>query len=86
MNITDNFSETVFRVKNTVIKFLDADPNQGSGIFFLPWIWDGQMRIRNKHPGFATLYGGMLRRVDAVMTYHTLKNVMDPFCYGYQYR
>jgi hypothetical protein len=62
MNIPDHFSEsldTVFSVKNTVPKFFDADPDPGSGIFLTlnpgSVIRDGKIRIRDKHPGSATL-------------------------------
>jgi hypothetical protein len=39
-----------------ILKFFDEDPDPRSGIFFLPGIQDGNIRIRDKHPGFATLY------------------------------
>jgi hypothetical protein len=59
MNIPDHFSEnflTVFRAK----QFLDADPDPGSGIIFVPG--SGMEKfgfgIREKHPGSATLLPG----------------------------
>jgi hypothetical protein len=60
MNIPDYFSESLepdFRVKNMVLKFFDAD--LGSGIF-LTLDQDGKIRIRDKHPGSATLDPGCL--------------------------
>jgi hypothetical protein len=36
--------ETIFWVK--ILKFFDADPDPGSGIF-LPWIRDKKIRIRD---------------------------------------
>jgi hypothetical protein len=51
MNIPYHISESLetnFWVK--ILKFLDADPES-----FQPWIWDGNIRIRDKHPGSATL-------------------------------
>jgi hypothetical protein len=60
MYIPDHVSEgleTIFWVK--ILKFLDADPDQGSEIF-LHWIRDQGRKnfgygIRDKHPGSATL-------------------------------
>jgi hypothetical protein len=52
LNITDHFSESLgnsFFGLNLHI-FLDADPG-----YFKPWVRDGKIRIRDKHPGFATL-------------------------------
>jgi hypothetical protein len=42
--------ETTFWVK--ILKFFDADPDPGS---FRSRIRDGKVRIRDKHPGSATL-------------------------------
>jgi hypothetical protein len=54
MNILDLiFEKLVFVLK--VLKFFDADPDPGS---FQPWIRDPgwkKNRIRDKHPGSATL-------------------------------
>jgi hypothetical protein len=38
--------ETLFFVK--ILKFFDADADPG---FFLPWIREENIRIRDKHPG-----------------------------------
>ncbi len=51
MNIPDNLFarlEIVFRVKNMVLKFFDADPES-----FRPWIRDGKIWLRDYHPGSA---------------------------------
>ncbi len=48
MNNPDHISEsleTIFWVK--ILKFFDEDP--------VSVIWDGKIRIRDKHPGSATL-------------------------------
>jgi hypothetical protein len=42
----------IFALK--ILKFLDADPDLGSGIFLTP-DRDGKIRIWDKHPGSATL-------------------------------
>jgi hypothetical protein len=50
MNIPDHFSEsleTVFRVKNTILKLFDADLDTRSGM--------EKIGIRDKHPISATL-------------------------------
>jgi hypothetical protein len=48
-------SKQFFVVK--IIKFFYVDPDPGSGIFSDPGsrIRDGKIRIRDKHPGSATL-------------------------------
>ena len=58
MNIPDYFSEsleTVIMVK--ILKFFEADPDLGSGVLLT---LDGKIRIRDKHPGSATLVTGFL--------------------------
>jgi hypothetical protein len=64
-NISDHISEsleTIFRSK--ILKFLDVDPDPGFGIFMTldPWsgIQHGKIRIRDKHPGSATLVLGQM--------------------------
>jgi hypothetical protein len=67
MNIQDHISEsleTIFGFK--ILKFFDADPDPGSGIFLILYpgsriffypgyrIRYGKIRIRDKHPGSAT--------------------------------
>ncbi len=56
MNILDHFSENLekFLGLKTLNKFLIRIRDAGSGIFW-PWIRDGKIRIRDKHPGFTTL-------------------------------
>ncbi len=57
MNILDHISESLeqyFRLK--LLQFFDADSGSGSEIFLtLDGIRDGKIRIRDKHPGSATL-------------------------------
>ncbi len=56
MDIPDQISEsleTIFWVK--ILKFVDADPE-----IFLTLTRDGKIRIRDKHPGSATLHRGHL--------------------------
>ncbi len=51
MNILDHISKSlklIFWVK--ILKFFDEDPG-----IFLTWIRDGEIQIRDKHPGSATL-------------------------------
>ncbi len=38
-----------------ILKFFDADPDPGSGIFFTLDLRDGKICIRDNHPGSATL-------------------------------
>jgi hypothetical protein len=61
MNIPDHISkslETIFGFKR--LKFIDADPDPGSGIFFTLDPRSGMEKfgsgIRDKHPGSATLH------------------------------
>jgi hypothetical protein len=59
MNIPDHIASslaTIFQVK--ILKFFDANANPGSGNLFDPGIWDGKIRIRDKHPGSASLGTG----------------------------
>jgi hypothetical protein len=59
MNIPDNNSEsleTIFGVK--ILKFFDADADSGSGNLFNPGYGNEKIRIRDKHPGSATLLRG----------------------------
>jgi hypothetical protein len=55
--------ETIFWLKIRVVKFFDVNPDPGSGIRNLfypgPGIRDGRIRIRDKHPGSATLLTGI---------------------------
>jgi hypothetical protein len=57
INIRDPENEQFFGLK--ILKFFDAEPDPGSGIRNLfdlgSWIRDGKIRIRDKHPGSATL-------------------------------
>jgi hypothetical protein len=68
INVPDHISEsleTIFGLK--ILKFFDADP--GSGIF-LSRIRDGKNRIRDKHPGPATLLNVI---TDVTLTLYLLK-------------
>jgi hypothetical protein len=53
MNIADHFSESLETVLGLkILKVFDADPGSGS---CWPWIRDGKIRIRDKHPRSSTL-------------------------------
>jgi hypothetical protein len=56
MNIPDHISEsseTIFWAK--ILKFFDADADPGFLLTLDPRSWMGKIRIRDKHPGSATL-------------------------------
>jgi hypothetical protein len=58
MNIPDHMSEsleTIFWVK--ILKFFNADPRSGDGNNSDPGFGMEKIRIRDKHPGSATLPG-----------------------------
>ncbi len=73
-HISDGF-ETIFGIK--ILKFFDADPDPGSGIFLTldPGSGMEKFQIRNKHPGSATLvlpYGN-LQSLSSVNARHFLQ-------------
>jgi hypothetical protein len=45
--------KTIFWVK--ILKFFDAEPDPGSGDHYDPGSGMEKIRIRDKHPGYATL-------------------------------
>ncbi len=58
MNIPDNISESleiIFWVKNVGTYILDSFMRIRDPDYFWPWIRDRKFRIRDKHPGSATL-------------------------------
>jgi hypothetical protein len=57
MNILDHISESLETIScNKIIKFFDADADPGSVHLFDPGSGMEKIRIREKHPGSATLH------------------------------